>query len=184
MQLPRKAGLKNAQMLFGGLPPYDPSIQADQAQFARKNRAENGNTIPLGEAAQQLLDSIGNNSRIAADYTAYSFEDFSTIIFPRVLIPRNSNRSNFYVINSSAESIVWVSFGFPQGWPPAGHSPFVFGQPFPPIGFTVAPRGGVFAEENGIIGIDDIYISAFKLGANPDQFAVLGFEGVPPLGAA
>lgn len=157
-----KAGSKNPSLLFGRVAPYSPIIQADQLQFARKAVAEAGNTIPLPLANRNASQTPANQARIQAEYTQYPF--LGTLgPSPVLLIPRNTNRSNFYVINLTGGTPIFMSFG-------------VTGNPGL-MGFPIAGNEW-FSETNGVISINDIYISC----GSSTTVSVLGYEGIPSIG--
>lgn len=156
-----KAGSKDPRAIVRNVRGYDPTIQADQLQFSQQNQATQANTIPLSDAIDTSSQSFASQSRIQADYTPFPFIGDLTAA-QELLIPRNTNRSNFYVINLSADTI-FLSLGTVNPQLP---------------GFPIASMG-YFSETNGVIGINDIYISS---GAGTISGLVLGYEGIPIIG--
>lgn len=159
-----RAGLKDPSIL-NNQRPYAPTRQMDELLLAQKRAASIGNTIPMSEAIEIASQTPAAQSRIQADYTQYLFQGKVLDANPRILIPRNLNRSNWYVINNTVAKTIYVTFGP------------VATQLTPVIGFPVLP-GTWMGETNGVISINDIYIHS---DVSASTFVVLGYEGIPPL---
>lgn len=164
--LGQKAGGKNPASSSSSLVrPYDPTIQADELQAFQDQQRRRGNIIPMPDAIDLASQTVASQSRIQCNYTPFPFVGTlpGSSGDSQILIPRNNNRSNFYVINLST-NMIFMSFG--------PHTPNLPGIP--------VPSGQFFTESNGVIGIDDIYINAG--GGGPLVNAkVLGYEGVPTI---
>lgn len=156
-----KAGSKDPRAMVNNAGPYSPGIQADQVQFRNDGNARRGNMVPMSDAVDNAALTPSNQSRIQCDYTQFPYIGPLNVGMPKLLIPRNPNRSNFYVINlSPANVVIYMSFGTPSGT--------LLGFPLNDLAW--------FSEENSVTGINDIYISA---ATNFGAVAVLGYEGVP-----
>lgn len=161
-----RAGIKDVRAFDNG-PPYDPTIQADEVQNwqTRQRMATPGVMVPLSEATDAASNSFANQARLLADYTPYAFTSLLTAA-GMLLIPRNTNRTDWAVINNSA-STIFVSLGA-----------IVHGDN---AGFPV-PAGEYFQQSNGVTAVNDIYISTG--GAASFAALVLGYEGVPVIGTS
>lgn len=166
-----KAGSKDPRALVRNVRGYHPTIQADQLQFYQQNQATQAGTVPLHEAVAKSSRSYANQSRIQTDYTIFRVVQFLGPI-PVLIIPRNRNRSQFYISNLG-EFTFFLSFETPIRAQVGGASQ--------PLGFPVMP-GKTFSETNGVISTNDIYISNFF----DDAFIkveALAYEGIPAIGA-
>lgn len=157
-----KAGAKDPRGMVRNSRPYDPSVQPDQVQFARKIATEAGNFVPLADAMAQATQSYANKSRIQADFVAFYYSGLIDRNTPQLLIPRNANRSHFYILNFSG-SYLFASYGAASG-------------EFP--GITIPPLL-YYGPSNGVISIDEIWINSMSGSSHVD---VLGYEGTPPIG--
>lgn len=157
-----KAGAKDPRPMARNAAPFSTSYQPDQYQTLSDQRREAGNFIPLTDAAAQSAESPSNQSRIQCEYVPFPFVGSLAKGVPQLIIPRNGQRSNLYIINLSLVT-VYMSFGTVQ-------------QAL--LGIPIAAND-FFSEKNGVIGINDIYITA---PADVASAFVLGYEGVPIIG--
>lgn len=166
----RKAGSKDPRAMVNRARPYSPDPQADQVQNYLRT-LDPGRELTLPEAQELAALKISNRNRVLCDYAVFSYyEDtfVTTEVFRHLLIPRNLNRSNFYVINLAATAIS-VSFD---------NSLFMGGLGYP-LGFFLE-QGQWFSDDNAVIGVNDIYVNV-SIGTIPISF--MGFEGTPAIGS-
>lgn len=160
-----KSGAKDPRALVRNVRGYDPARQADQAQFRALSDQVDYGVAPLSDAVKQSAQTFASSSRIQVNYTSFPYiGNIPSAQQGGVLVlPRNNNRSNFYMINLSG-SLVYLTFD-------AISNPLVYGIPI--------PNNDKFSETNGVVGVNDIYIN----GGNAPVAGgvILAYEGVPIL---
>lgn len=167
-----KSGSKNPAQFSNTPQPFNPVYSPDQRQFYNARANEYGNTIDIATAQDRANQSLPAVSRVQVDYTPFMFTGVPDV-GGTILIPRNANRLNWYIINCG-ETVVTFSFGQISN-----------NGAFPNWGFSlhtgvVAPFVNWFSEENGAVGINDIYVYPQAQGATIN---ILGYEGVAILGS-
>lgn len=167
-----KAGSKNPGYI-SPTPTSSPAYQPDMAQNYLQDRAMYDNTIPLSDAQDLANVSLPSVSRVQVDYSTFMFAGLG-VASGKVLIPRNPNRLNWYILNCGSKPALWTfgSISNNGGGPPS------WGFYLPSPLEAAANQPSFFGEMNNAVGINDIVVYPVAAG---DTLSLIGYEGVAVL---
>ena len=172
MLIGAKSGIKNPGFV-SPTPGSDPTYQPDMYQNYNQDRAMYGNTMPLSDAQDLANVSLPAVSRVQVDYTTFMFAGVG-VNTGSVLIPRNTSRLNWYIVNCGNKPALWT-FGA-IGNNGAGPPSWGFFLPSPLE--AAANQPSFFGEMNNAVGINDIVV--YPVNAH-DTLSIIGYEGVATL---